>query len=311
MLIGKTSASFLDGRIDDFASSLLLFERMESVLELHLQAKPNDEKVISRLATCKRSQGKFNEALQLYTELSKHYPDNLDYPYAIDALTAGLHGDVPGNITRPSICPVFEWPDFLPEATIQQMVEHMCHCQNHFQPAQVGGGGNHEEGRYDPEARNNTALSLKGNPLKKTVRDLIAEKLPDITRRLGLSPFDASSTEVKLRAYHNGEYFRVHQDGGQGRLISYTYFFHPEPKRFDGGELVVFDTDTLTSTFNHSFSRIIPKRNSIYFFPSHYYHAVLPVLAQDDSFMSARFVINGHIWGKDREHKEKAPSLRD
>lgn len=291
-------SSIIDGRIDDFASSLLLFERMETALKLRLQAQPDDEKVLRELAACKRKQGKPGEALNIYHDLFDRYPNNVDYPYAITALNATLDGIASDTITRPCICPVLEWENFLPEETIQDMIAYMCEHKTDFCPAKVGGDKKETDGYYNPDARNNMDLSLKGNPIKKQVRELISERLPEITRRLGLSPFEASRTEVKLRAYHDGEYFRVHQDGGKGRQISYTYFFHPEPKRFEGGEFVAFDTDVSNSRFNHSFTRIMPKRNSAFFFPSHFYHAVLPVEAPDSDFMAARFVINGHIWEK-------------
>ena len=291
-----------DGRIDDFASSLELFERMETVLRQRLKDKPEDQTLLFHLAACKRKQGKLDEALHLYSELGKSFPDNPDYPYTTAALTGELSGCVTDTISRPCPSPVVELSNFLPETTIQEMIDYMWQHKADFRPSEVGGGKKHDKGRYDPEYRNNTGLSLKGNPLKKIVRALITEQLADVTHRLGLSPFENSRIEVKLRAYHNGEYFRVHQDGGHGRLISYTYFFHPEPNRFDGGELVIFDTDTTSSNYNHSFTRIMPKSNSLFFFPSHHYHAVLPVETQDDDFMSARFVINGHVWEKKQEN---------
>lgn len=288
----------MSGKIDDFASHLVLFERMEVALLQRLKTSPESETILYQLAVCKRKQGRLDEALQLYVKLSERYPRNTNYLYSIAALTGALDGTVLEEMQYPCICPIVEWSDFLPEITIQEMITHICQHQTDFEPAEVGGGKKHKKSHYNPDARNNTALPLKGNPLKKIVRNLIKERLPEITQRLGLAPFEASRTEVKLRAYHNGEYFRVHQDGALGRKISYTYFFHPEPKRFSGGEFVAFDTDTSSSTFNHAFTRILPKRNSVFFFPSHYYHAVLPVKTQDDDFMSARFVINGHIWKK-------------
>lgn len=300
-------SSILNGRIDDFASSLLLFERMAKALESRLKASPNEEKILVQLANCRRKQGKHDEALEIYTLLKQQHPNSPDYPYAIAALTGQLDSPTANSdLKRPCICPVIEWKNFLPEPTIEEMITHMREHQSEFKPAKVGGGKNHEEGHYNPDTRNNTDLSLKGNPLKKNIRQLIHDRLPELTRQLGLEPFEGSRTEVKLRAYHNGEYFRVHQDGGEGRQISYTYFFHPEPKQFEGGELVAFDTDVKKSTFNQSFTRIIPKRNSAFFFPSHFYHAVLPVETTDNDFMSARFVINGHIWEKLKTEKETA-----
>lgn len=290
--------SIIDGRVDDIASSLLLFERMEEALKLRLQIRPRDETILNHLGICKRKQGKLDEALQLYADLAKNHPEDPNYSYAVAALKADLNGNTPKDITRPNLCPVMEWPDFLSEKAIQEMIDHLRQHKDKFRPALVGSGKKNKKNSYNPEIRNNTDLNLKGTPFIKLVNNLVLERLPEITSRLGLTPFEAVHTEVKLRAYHNGEYFRIHHDGGQGRQISYTYFFHPEPKQFTGGEFIAFDTDTVQATFNHSFTRILPKRNSVFFYPSHYYHAALPVETKNDDFMSARFVINGHIWDK-------------
>lgn len=287
--------SIIGGRIDDFAKSLVLFERMEKALLQRIQANPpGSEAALLQLAACKRKQGQLDKALLLYLELVGRYPENLDYSYTAAALQGRLGSFMPDVVNCPCACPLVEQSDFLPAAAIQKMIDYVSEHQADFQPSLVKNNG---EVHYDSGERNNKGINLWGNTLEKMMRDLIVKNLPEVSKRLGLTPFDASRVEVKLQAYHNGEYFRVHQDGGKGRLISYTYFFHPEPKRFQGGELIIFDTDVANSTFNHSFTRVMPKRNSVFFFPSHFYHAVLPVETQSSDFMSARFVINGHIWG--------------
>lgn len=285
----ETSIQVFNENFDDFASNLQLFENMESKLRGHLQKMPNNEALLNQLAICSRKQGKLQDAIHYYAKLSALHPENANYRYAIAALTGNLGGNIPDDIDQPNLCPFFEWSNFLPESTIQTMIDFVQKYQANFHPSLV------DSGDYKPKARNSMSLKLKGSPVRKKIRDLIIERYPEITLRLGLKPFDLVQTEVKLVAYHNNEYFRTHQDGGTGRLISYTYFFHPEPKRFSGGEFVAFDTDKSSSTFDSTFTRIIPKRNSAFFFPSHYYHAVLPVITQNNDFMSARFVIIGHL----------------
>ena len=294
------SARILNGSVDDFASSIVLFEKMEFALQQRLLQSPDQEVLLSQLAACKRQIGKLNEATELYTRLAELETNSHIHQYNRLALVGGLTNKSFDTVGSVNICPMYEWSEFLPEKVVADTLEYMCEHQGDFKPAEVG-GENPEDSHYDPESRNNTELSLKGYPLKKTIRKLVSERLSTISQSLGLDVFESTMTEVKLRAYHHGEYFRVHQDGGHGRLISYVYFFHPEPQRYSGGDLVLFDTDTQNSTYKPSFTRIKPKNNSVFFFPSHYYHAVLPVETQDDDFLSSRFVINGHIWGEVNE----------
>lgn len=285
--------SIVEGKIDNFADNRLLFERMENILMLRLANKPKDEIIRNQLAICKRQQGKLDEVRRLYSDLHTDFPQNPDYYFSTQALNGRLEGIMPKEIKALSLSPLVQWPDFLPPTTIQETLDYMCQHQKEFHLAKLM--NKNGKARSDKSIRNNTDLNLKGHSLKGVVRERIRKNIPTLTRQLGLQAFEVSHIEVQLRAYHRGQYFRTHQDGGRGRLINFVHFFYPEPKRFTGGDLVIFDTDTKSSTFNHSFTRIIPKHNHIVFFPSNYYHAVLPVDPQDDDFLSGRFVINGHI----------------
>ena len=107
--------------------------------------------------------------------------------------------------------------------------------------------------------------------------------------------------EVKIRAYRDGDFFEVHQDCSElnRREISYVYFFHREPRRYTGGDLLLMDTDVEQNTYTEAgFTRIVPQNNAVVFFPSRYYHAVVPVSCPSRDFGDSRFVINGHIQGK-------------
>ena len=45
--------------------------------------------------------------------------------------------------------------------------------------------------------------------------------------------------------------------------------------------------------FAAAFSRIEPVNNSLVFFPSDYYHEMLPVHAKSEAFENVRFTVNG------------------
>ena len=72
---------------------------------------------------------------------------------------------------------------------------------------------------------------------------------------------------------------------------------HRRPRRFSGGDLLLYDTDVDAKTgHTGAFSRITPLRNGIIFFPSNCYHQVTPVQCETDDFEDARWVLNGHVW---------------
>lgn len=274
---------------DDFANNLLLFRRIEESLSNKLKVNPESSQIIYNLAECKRKLGDLDGAIALYKQLNKS-PSNFDYSNIINALSGTLHLSELNKPNTINTCPLYQWRDFLPETNLQAIFEYINKNKNNFVPARIG------KGKANPNTRNNTQLKFKNENVHNFLKNSILEKLPAITKGLGLSKFEISRFEIKLRAYHHGEFFKMHHDGGNGRLISFVYFFHLEPKRFHGGELITFDTNTVNSTFNHSFSRIIPRNNCLFLFPSNYYHAVLPVKTFDNSFLSARFAINGHLW---------------
>lgn len=285
--------NIIDGQVDDFASSLLLFERMEALLNQRLEAQPNNETLLFQLAGCKRKQGKLDKALKHYSDLRDRYPLNQKYRFIVDALCGNLEGCSSINVHSPYLSPLVLQAGFLNANIVQEALDYICKHKTQFKPAGVMNEASKSD--YETDARNNTCLSLKGHPLKKIFSRHLHSKLNEISYRLGLKTFDIGQIEVQLRAYHHGEYFRAHHDAVLGRRINFVYFFHPEPKRYRGGELVIFDTNTETMEYNHDFTRIIPTHNQIVFFPSNYIHAVLPAFPYDDDFLSGRFVINGHI----------------
>ena len=75
------------------------------------------------------------------------------------------------------------------------------------------------------------------------------------------------------------------------------YFLHKEPRRFSGGELRIFETrlvDDRPVPVDHG-QTIVPRQNTIVFFPSRHQHEVLPVRVPSGEFADSRFTVNGWI----------------
>ncbi len=103
--------------------------------------------------------------------------------------------------------------------------------------------------------------------------------------RLAQPAFSIGRIEAQITASNDGDYFRRHQDGGYDdtRQISYVYFLHSEPRRFQGGELRVLD------------QTVQPEGDTLILFPSISAHEVLPLSVPSRAFRDSRFTVNGWI----------------
>ena len=125
--------------------------------------------------------------------------------------------------------------------------------------------------------------------------------LPDVFRKLNLSPFPIAEIESQLTSHNDGNYYKVHNDNGSPdtatREFTYVYYFYREPKPFSGGELVIYDSKIENNFYvkAESFRTVEPHNNSIVFFPSRYLHEVLPVSCPSRDFADSRFTINGWV----------------
>jgi Rps23 Pro-64 3,4-dihydroxylase Tpa1-like proline 4-hydroxylase len=130
-------------------------------------------------------------------------------------------------------------------------------------------------------------------------RDRLMVYLPQILRRLGKAPFPIDRIEVQLTANNDGAYFKVHNDAGGDadicREITYVYYFNREPKRFSGGELVLYDSKVENNFYVQTESQRIvePRNNCLIVFLSFAHHEVMPVRCPSGEFADSRFTVNG------------------
>jgi Rps23 Pro-64 3,4-dihydroxylase Tpa1-like proline 4-hydroxylase len=98
------------------------------------------------------------------------------------------------------------------------------------------------------------------------------------------------------------------------RVINFVYYFHRVPRPYTGGELLLFDSDVEADTYTRArFTRVVTEDNTIIFFPSPYYHSVLPVECPSKDFSDSRFAINGHVFRRldvKPEHRDRAEPAR-
>lgn len=114
-----------------------------------------------------------------------------------------------------------------------------------------------------------------------------------------MEPFAIGRTEVQLTVHRSGDVFRPHIDTVPGRgviaghRVTFVYYFHRKPRRFSGGDLLLFDTAPALGACGAHYTRIVPSHNSILFFPSSLFHHVLPVVCESAHAEHGRFTLNG------------------
>jgi predicted 2-oxoglutarate/Fe(II)-dependent dioxygenase YbiX len=134
--------------------------------------------------------------------------------------------------------------------------------------------------------------------------DLLAcvrDRLPELCGRLDVAPFPVGQIEAQLTVHNDGDFYRVHTDDGdegtRTREISYVYYFHRQPKRFTGGELVLFDGRIENGRVVGTGPPIVvePVDDSLVVFPSGCLHEVRPVQMLSADLGDGRFTINGWV----------------
>ena len=294
-----------------------LLDQAETVLRRALAAAPCNAGALLRLGDILRGKGDFPAALDLYRRLRALQPDHAAASWLSAILGGGRIPDVAPPGFRPA--PFVRMTDFLEPAQQDRLLTLTLAGGERFRPARVG------KGRLDLETR--TAFVSEAH-VRREVRSWFGPKLrdvlPHVLTRLpmdetpgGGARGDAAShegaprygIELDVTAHPAGGFYRAHRDNSEERncrrKITFVYYFHREPRRFSGGDLLLYDTDFDAGTAsNIAFTRLEPLRNSIVFFPSGCYHEVTPVECATDDFGDGRFTVNG--WFRSRGEEQDA-----
>jgi Rps23 Pro-64 3,4-dihydroxylase Tpa1-like proline 4-hydroxylase len=134
--------------------------------------------------------------------------------------------------------------------------------------------------------------------LREWFDPLLLARFRDVCIRTGLEPFEPRVLSCKLTAWHDGCFFHLHQDRATGpaatRRLGFLYYFDFPPRRFHGGELLLYDRDPDSLWPRPSFTNIPPHNNALAVIPSHCWHEVLPVRIEDrEDWYAGRFTFSG------------------
>jgi Rps23 Pro-64 3,4-dihydroxylase Tpa1-like proline 4-hydroxylase len=125
--------------------------------------------------------------------------------------------------------------------------------------------------------------------------------LPQVLETLGMAEFSIADIEAQVTASNEGDFFHFHSDNGSDRVASryltFVYFFHREPRQFEGGELRIHDARLEEGTYvsEGGYQTIVPQQNQIVFFPCQLMHEITPVICASQNFADSRFTLNGWL----------------
>jgi SM-20-related protein len=129
----------------------------------------------------------------------------------------------------------------------------------------------------------------------------IKSVLPQVLEKLGMEEFSIAGVEAQVTASNEGDFFHFHSDNGSDRVASryltFVYFFHREPRQFEGGELRIHDARLEEGSYvsEGSYQTIVPQQNQIVFFPCELMHEITAVNCASQLFADSRFTLNGWL----------------
>lgn len=189
--------------------------------------------------------------------------------------------------------------EFLAPEELRELTRFALEQESAFHISEVISPGV-EGGVVDPENRRSRVLmdlSKHGDILVGR----ILSALPRVLEKLGMKAFPVSRVETQITASNHGDFFRHHSDNGEeeiaNRQLTFVYFFHREPKAFDGGELRLHDSHRENGVWTHTgdYRAVVPEQNQIVFFRSELLHEITPVVCPSQAFADSRFTVNGWL----------------
>ena len=262
-----------------------LLERAEAALRRIVGAHPNDAAALLRLGDVLRSQGRLDDALRCYRRVAALRPDDPKAPWLVAVLSGEALPDAPDAGAVPFVLQA----DFLPPPRCRQLLALALANRERFLP--LTPTISTPQGKVAAAVR--TGLKLSDRIFDR-VRPWFEARLrcavAEVLRRLRMRDPGEYGVEIGMSAYLGGQLLAKHNDDKhRDRMLSFSYYFHRQPRRFSGGELLLHDPD------GTAFTRMEPQHNSIVFFPPDCIHEVAAVQTGLDDFGDARFSVQGWL----------------
>ena len=189
--------------------------------------------------------------------------------------------------------------EFLAPQELEELVSYTLQSEAEFQSSELVSPSG-EPGMIDYDHRRSRVLMDLGKH-EEIILDRIRGVLPRVLDQLGMEQFPVTQVEAQITASNDGDFFRAHSDDSEeiiaSRRITFVYFFHSEPRQFEGGELRLHDSqrECGLQISSGSYQSIVPQQNQIVFFPCSLLHEITPVECRSRAFADSRFTLNGWL----------------
>ena len=189
--------------------------------------------------------------------------------------------------------------EFLAPQELDELTSFALQNEAEFQNSEVISPSG-DPGVIDYEHRRSRVLMDLGKQ-QEIILERIRGVLPSVLDQLGIEEFPVTHVEAQITASNDGDFFGAHCDDAQemiaSRRITFVYFFHREPRQFEGGELHLHDSRRQgeQQIKTGSYQSIAPRQNQIVFFPCSLLHEITPVDCPSRAFSDSRFTLNGWL----------------
>ncbi len=187
--------------------------------------------------------------------------------------------------------------EFLAPQEVNELVTYVMEHEVEFKNSEVISPSG-EPGATDYDHRRSQVLMDLGK-YETIFLDRIRGMLPRVLERLGIEEFPLTQGEVQITASNDGDFFRAHSDDSQeaiaSRCVTFVYFFHREPRKFEGGELRLHNAYGRDEAGRGTYHSIVPQQNQIVFFPCGVLHEITQIECPSRGFAHSRFTVNGWL----------------
>jgi Rps23 Pro-64 3,4-dihydroxylase Tpa1-like proline 4-hydroxylase len=184
--------------------------------------------------------------------------------------------------------------EFLAPHELDELIAYTLRHEEDFQNSEVISPSG-EPGVVDFSHRRSRVLMDLGKH-QEVILERIRCVLPRVLSQLGIEEFPITDVEAQITASNDGDFFATHSDDAQeaiaSRRVTFVYFFHREPRPFEGGELRLFDS---SGDHGRGYQTIVPQQNQIVFFPCSVSHEITRVACPSRAFADSRFTLNGWL----------------
>ena len=196
--------------------------------------------------------------------------------------------------------------EFLAPQELDELISYALQHEAEYQSSGVVSPSG-DPGVIDYNHRRSRVLMDLGKH-EQVILERIRGVLPRVVDQLGIEEFPVTRVEAQITASNDGDFFGAHSDDSHeliaSRRLTFVYFFHREPRRFEGGELRLHDSrgsDRLVGSYQAGgyqtggYQTIVPRQNQIVFFPCSLLHEITPVECPSRAFADSRFTLNGWL----------------